>query len=201
MKFLLGKKIEMSQVFKQGKVVPITLIEAGPCFITQVKTKEKDGYSAVQLGFKEKKPKKIKKTEKNSPYYYLKEWRISDTEEEKKEKFKKGEKLNLSLFNEGEKIKVSAISKGKGFQGGVKRWGFSGRDATHGVKHEHRTVGSVGASGPGRVFKGKRMPGRTGFTRTTIKNLEIIKIDSENNLLALKGAIPGRRGTLVEISN
>ncbi len=199
MKFLLGEKIEMSQIFKKEKILPITLVKAGPCFITQIKTKEKDGYNAVQIGFEKKKPGKIKKPEKNTPYRYLKECRISDLEI-KEQKFKKGEKIDVSIFKEGEKIKVSSISKGKGFQGGVKRWGFSGRDATHGVKHEHRTVGSVGASGPGRVFKGKKMPGRLGYKRITVKNLEIVKINSENNLLALKGAVPGRKGTLVELS-
>lgn len=200
MKFILGKKIEMSQLFKEGKIIPVTLIEAGPCFITQIKSKEKDGYNAVQIGFKEKKPKKIKKTEKAIPYQYVKEYRVSD-KEIKEEKFKKGEKIDITIFHEGEKIKVSGISKGKGFQGGVKRWGFSGRDATHGVKHEHRTLGSVGASGPGRVFKGKKMPGRCGFEKITVKNLEIIKIDPTNNLIALKGAVPGRRGTLIELKS
>lgn len=200
MKFLLGKKIEMSQLFKGDKVIPVTLIEAGPCFITQIKTKEKDGYNAIQIGFKEKKPKKIKKTEKVTFYQYIKECRFSD-KEIGEEKFKKGEKIDISVFKEGEKIKISSISKGKGFQGGVKRWGFSGRNATHGAKHERRTLGSVGSSGPGRVFKGKKMPGRCGFKKITVKNLEIIKIDPKNNLMAIKGAIPGRRGTLIELKS
>lgn len=187
----------MTQIFKDKQVIPVTLIKAGPCIITQIKKKkQKDGYNAIQIGFKEKKFKKIKKTERENPYYHLRECRVSESE---LEGLKKGEKINLSIFKEGDKIKISALSKGKGFQGGVKRWGFSGRNATHGVKHEHRSLGSVGASGVERVFKGKKMPGRCGNTRITIKNLEVVKIDSLNNLLAVKGAIPGRKGTLIEL--
>ena len=112
---------------------------------------------------------------------------------------KVGDKIDLSIFQEGDKIKVSGISKGKGFQGGVKRWGFSGRNATHGVKHEHRTLGSVGMSFPERVIKGRKMPGRMGTERVTIKNLKIVKIDKENNILVVKGAVPGKRGQLLEM--
>lgn len=195
MPFILGKKLEMSQVFRDGKVVPVTLVEAGPCFITQLKTKEKDGYEAVQVGF-EKKVKKIKKTEKGKEYKHLREFRL---EKSKVGDYKVGQKIDISTFQEGDKVKVSGISKGKGFAGAVKRWGFHGRDASHGVKHEQRTLGSVGATGPARVFKGKKMPGRMGAERITVKNLEIARIDPQNNLLALKGALPGRRGTVIEI--
>ena len=194
MKFILGTKIEMSQVFdKEGKVIPITLIEAGPCSVTQVKTKAKDRYTAIQIGFLPKK-KRVKKTEKGKEFRFLREQRT-----ENKEQLKIGDKIDVSIFQEGDMVKVSGISKGKGFQGAVKRWGFSGRDATHGVKHEHRTLGSVGTSFPERVIKGRKMPGQTGRERVTVKNLKIVKIDKENNLIAVKGAVPGRRGTLLEI--
>ncbi len=189
--------MEMSQMFdEKGSVVPVTLIEAGPCFVTQVKGKDKDGYTALQIGCEELKKQKITKSKNGKGFRYLKEFRIDETEVKN---YKVGKKIDVSVFAEGDNVKVSGISKGKGFQGGVKRWGFSGRDRTHGVKHEHRTIGSVGSSGPERVFKGKKMPGRMGADRITVKNLKIAKIDSKNNIIAIKGAVPGRRGTLVEI--
>jgi len=194
MKFILGKKLGMSQMFdEQGNVIPVTLIEAGPCHITQVKTKEKDSYSAVQLGFIGK--KKTKKSEKGKEFRHLKEFMVDE-----KNEFKAGDEINVSVFEEGDKIKVSSISKGKGFQGAVKRWGFKGKkSATHGTKHEHRTLGSVGTSFPERVIKGRKMPGRMGHERTTIKNLKIVKIDKESSLIVVKGAIAGSAGSLVEI--
>jgi len=195
MKFLLGKKIGMSQTFdeKKEKVVPTTLIEAGPCRVLQVKTKEKDGYDTFQVGFEEiKKEKKIKKTMKGKPFRFLREVQDGD--------HKAGDEIDVSVFNEGDLVKISGTSKGKGFQGAVKRWGFKGKlSATHGTKHEHRTLGSVGCSFPERVIKGKKMPGRMGAERVTVKNLEIIKVDKENNMLAVKGAVPGSKGTLLEI--
>lgn len=195
MKFILGQKIGMSQLFdKDGKVIPVTLILGGPCFVLQKKTKEKDGYQAVQIGFlKIEKKNKIKKTMKGKEYKYIKEERLTNNNSEI------GDEINVSIFNEGDKIKVSGISKGKGFQGGVKRHGFSGRNATHGVKHEHRTIGSTGCRFPQRVIKGRKMPGRMGYERISVKNLKIAKIDKENNLLMVKGAIPGHKGTLLEI--
>jgi len=195
--FILGKKIEMSQIFdKDGKVIPITLIQAGPCFITQVKQKEKDGYNALQIGFGKK--KKVKKTDKNKEFHYLREVR---SKEDEKQELKAGDKIDVSIFKEGDIVKISGISKGKGFQGGVKRWGFHGKSATHGVKHEHRTLGSVGSTDAARVFKGKKMPGRMGYQRITKKNIKVVKIDVENNLIAIKGAVPGRHGTLLEITS
>ena len=193
MKFILGKKIEMGQIFKQdGEVIPVTWIEAGPCFVTQIKEKEKDNYQAVQIGFI-KKNKNIKKTEKNKEYKFLREKKDQN-------QLKIGDVIDLSVFQEGDKIAVSGVSKGKGFQGGVKRWGFKGKStASHGTKHDHRTLGSVGSAFPERVIKGRKMPGRMGNQRKTIKNLEIIKIDKENNLLAIKGALPGARGSFLEI--
>lgn len=192
MKFILGKKLEMTQIFKNDKVVPVTLIEAGPCFVTQVKDKNKDGYEAIQIGFGKKKKNKVKKTEKGKEFRYLREFKKASS-------LKVGDKIDVSIFKEGEKVRISGVSKGKGFQGAVKRWSFSGRNATHGVKHEHRTLGSVGSTDAERVFRGKKMPGRMGSERITVKNLEIVKVDKENNLMAVRGAVPGRRGTLVEI--
>ncbi len=197
MKFILGKKIEMTQVFSEkGKVIPVTLVEAGPCVVTQIKIADKDKYEAVQIGFEKiEKKNKIKKTMKGKEFKYLKEQRISDNEQ----KLKVGDRIDVAFFQEGDKVKISGISKGKGFQGAVKRWGFHGRNASHGVKHEQRTLGSVGSAYPQRVIKGRKMPGRMGADRITVKNLKIVKIDKENNLLAVKGAVPGRRGTLLEI--
>jgi len=194
MKFILGQKLGMSQIFdEKGNQIPVTLIEAGPCEVTQIKTKEKDGYQAIQVGFKKiEKPKKIKKPQMQKPYRYLREFKNGE--------FKVADIINASIFQEGDNVKISGISKGKGFAGAVKRWGFKGRlSATHGTKHELRTLGSVGSSFPERVVKGKKMPGRMGYVRVTIKNLKIAKVDPENNLLAIKGAIPGRKGTLLEI--
>jgi len=192
MKFILGLKLGMSQIFNEnGNQTPVTLIEAGPCYVIQLKTEDNDRYKAVQIGFI-KKTKKIKKTEKGKEYKYKKEFKNG-------EDFKINDEINVSIFQEGDKVKISGISKGKGFQGGVKRWGFSGRNATHGVKHEHRTIGSVGSSFPERVIKGKKMPGRMGAERITVKNLEILKVDKEKNLLAVKGAVPGNKGALLEI--
>ena len=193
MKFILGTKVKMSQIFdEEGNIVPMTLIQAGPCKVLQVKTAEKDKYDALELGFV-KKTKKAKKTEKGKEYKYKKEFKNG-------ENMKVGDEINVSLFQEGDKVKISGFSKGKGFQGGVKRWGFSGRGASHGVKHEQRTLGSTGTSFPERVIKGRKMPGRTGNQRISVKNLKIVRIDKENNILAVRGAVPGRRGTLLEIT-
>lgn len=191
---MLGKKIEMSQIFdEKGNVIPVTLIEAGPCFITQLKIKEKDGYESIQIGFEKLKEKKITKNKKSKPYRYIKEFKSDNSN------YKQGDKIDISVFKEGDKIKIAGISKGKGFSGAVKRWGFHGRGASHGVKHEERTIGSTGRRFPQRTTKGKKMPGRAGSERITVKNLKIVKIDPENNLLAVKGAVPGRKGTLLEI--
>jgi large subunit ribosomal protein L3 len=193
MKFILGKKIEMSQVFKEdGTVVPVTLVQTGECGVVQVKTKDKDGYEAIKIGFETLPERKIKKT--GTPFRYLKEF-AGDVAS-----YKAGDKILASVFLPGDKIKVSGVSKGKGFQGGVKRWGFSGKlSSTHGNKHEHRTLGSTGCSIPARVIKGRKMPGRTGSERISVKNLEVMKVDMKNSIMAIKGAIPGRRGTLLEI--
>jgi len=210
MKFILGLKLRMSQIFdEKGNQIPVTLIKAGPCVVTQIKTKRefcssvskkneisgKDGYEAVQIGFQKLKEKKVKKTQKGKPFKYLREFRgnvdIS--------KYKVGDVIDVSVFQRGDKVKVRGISKGKGFAGAVKRWGFKGRPASHGVKHEERTLGSVGATTPSRVIKGRKMPGRMGGEKVTIRNLEIVSVDSKNNLLAVKGAVPGAKGSLLEI--
>jgi large subunit ribosomal protein L3 len=202
MKFILGLKLGMSQIFdEKGKVVPVTLIEAGPCIVTQIKTKEKDGYCAVQIGFG--KAKRVTKAlaghlKDLGKLRFLREFRNEEPKINDKE-LKKGDKITVSIFKEGDLVKVSGLSKGKGFAGVVKRWHFSGRPASHGTKHELRTPGSVGSSFPQRVIKGKKMPGRMGYKRVTIRNLKVVKVDPENHILAVKGAIPGRKGTLVEI--
>lgn len=186
----------MSQMFdKDGNLIPVSLISAGPCYILQQKTKEKDGYSALQIGFEKiEKKNKIKKSMKGKEYKHIREF-----PNPKSEIRNVGDEVSVSDFQEGDVVKVSGMSKGKGFQGGVKRHGFSGRNATHGVKHEHRTLGSTGRRFPQHVQKGRKMPGRMGYERVSVKNLKIMKVDSENNLLAVKGAIPGRNGALMEI--
>lgn len=202
-KFLLGTKIGMSQAFDdKGNVVPVTVIEAGPCVITQVKTRENDGYEAVQLGFGDK--KKLSKPleghfKKLGRFRYVREFRIRENPNVKIQIPNTGDKIDVSIFEEGEKVKVSGVSKGKGFQGVVKRHGFHGAPASHGTKHNLRAPGSIGSSFPEKVFKGMRMAGRMGSERVSVKNLRVVKVDPEHNLIAVKGAIPGSRGTLVEI--
>jgi len=201
-KFILGKKIGMSQVFdKGGNVIPVTIIEAGPCFITQIKTKDKDDYEAIQIGFEEIKDKKVKKSQKNKPYKHLRELRIINQEPGVEKQFKLGGKISVDIFKEGDIIKISGTSKGKGFQGVVKRHGFSGGPASHGHRHVLRRAGSIGSSFPERVIKGKKMPGRAGGKRVTIKNLKVVIADTKNNLLAITGAVPGPNGSLVEIKS
>jgi large subunit ribosomal protein L3 len=204
MKGLIGKKLGMTSVFTDdGASVPCTLIEAGPCYITAVKTKENDGYSAVQLGFEERKEKRLAKPQvknfkkKNLPVLrFLKEVRDYENIED----LKVGDVLKADLFKEGDTVKVTAKSKGKGFQGVVRRHGFGGGSSTHGQSDRQRAPGSIGASSyPSRVFKGQRMAGRMGGDQITVRNLKIIKIIPESNLLLVKGAIPGAISGLVEI--
>jgi len=180
----------------KGNITPVTLVEAGPCTVLQKISKDKEGYDALQLGFvKIEKKSKIKKTMKGKEYRYLREYPITNSQFLKNV----GDEVSVGEFTEGDTVNVSGISKGKGFQGGVKRHGFHGRNATHGAKHESRTIGSIGQRFPQHVIKGRKMPGRMGFERITVKNLKIASIDAQNNVLALKGAIPGHRGTLLEI--
>ena len=190
----------MSQIFdKEGNVVPITLVKVTPNTVLQMKGKEKDGYEALQLGAGERKEKNIRKPQRGhfkdlGNFRYIKEFRSKDGV-----KMQRGDKVDVSVFTEGDLVKVSGISKAKGFQGVVKRHGFHGAPATHGTKHAHRQPGSIGATWPQRVIKGMRMAGRMGGVRISVRNLKIAKVDVENNLLAIKGAVPGKRGTLVEI--
>jgi large subunit ribosomal protein L3 len=198
-KFILGQKIGMSQMFDaNGKIVPVTLIEAGPCEVLQIKNKAKDGYTAVQFGFEKiEKQNRIKKPQAKKPFKFVRESR--ETEEEIKN-FELGKKIDVTIFKEGDKVKISGISKGKGFQGVVKRYNFKGRaSVSHGTKHELRTPGATGSSVPEHINKGRRMAGRMGAERVSFKNLKIQKVDLENNLIVIKGAVPGRRGTLLEI--
>lgn len=193
MKYILGKKLGMSQMFVNEKAMPVTLIKAGPCYVTQIKIKEKDNYDAVQFGFEKiKKEKKIKKTMNGKPYRYLRE-----TVPENKE-IKIGDEINVGIFEKGDKVDISGVSKGKGFAGAVKRWGFVDKAKAHGAK-DMRRVGSIGCRFPQRVIKGKKMPGRMGTQRITVKNLEVIEVDQENDILAVRGAVPGNRGVLLEI--
>lgn len=207
MKYILGTKIGMTQMFDaNASVIPVTLIQATPSVVLQVKTKEKDGYEAVQVGFGERKPKNIKKPQKGhfkdlGNFRYVREFRNQPSTTDN-QPLKRGDKIDASVFAEGDKIKVSGISKAKGFQGVVKRHGFHGAPASHGTKHAHRQPGSIGGGGGragGRVVKGMRMAGRMGGVRITTKGLKIAKVDVENNILAIRGAVPGRRGTLIEI--
>ncbi len=183
----------MDQVWKDDNAIPVTIISAGPCEVTQVKTKEKDGYESVQIGFQKiTKENKITKTMKGKAFKHLKEFEVS-------EDVKVGDVIDVSNFEVGEKIIIRGVSKGKGYQGPVKRWGFKGNIRTHGTKHTERQQGSVGCRFPQRVTKGVRMAGRMGQDLTCRKNIEIIRIDTENNLIFVKGALPGGRGTLLKI--
>lgn len=200
---LLGKKTGMTRIFDEnGNVIPVTIVEAGPCYVTQIKTKEIDGYSAVQLGFDEKKPKNITKpllghfNKANvTPKRVLSEFRNYDLKE-----IKLGQEISVDIFSVGDKLSVQGISKGKGFQGVVKRHGFGGGPVTHGQSDRLRAPGSIGASSyPSRVFKGQRMAGRMGGTKVTIRNLQVVKIDKEQNLIFIKGAIPGHINSYVKL--
>lgn len=199
MKFIIGKKIEMSQKFAEdGTVIPVTLVFAPPMEIVQVKNKEKDGYNAIQLGsFPKKKINKALKGHLKDMELYgtLREVRVDEIEEG----FERGKKISIDQFEVGSKVNITGVSKGKGFQGVVKRHKFHGGPASHGHKDQLRMPGSIGAKGVARVFKGTRMAGRMGNDKTTIKNLEIVEIDKEKNIIAVKGALPGARNSFIYI--
>ena len=199
MKFILGKKIGMSQVFDaEGNAVPVTVIEAGPVTVVEAKTKEAHGYEALALGVGSRKPKNAAKPQRKA-WDDLGKTFAAVREARGMSGKARGETLDCTQFAEGDTVKVSGISKGKGFQGVVKRHGFHGAPATHGTKHAHREPGSIGATWPQRVIKGKRMAGRMGGERVTLKSVKIVKVDQEKQLIAVRGAVPGRRGTLIEI--
>ena len=198
---LLGRKIGMTQIFtERGERIPVTLVEAGPVRVVQIKTKEKDGYESVQVGFDViRKEKKIKRPMAGHfrnvpPTRHLREFAVDDIGA-----VEVGQTFDLTIFSEGERVNVAGISKGRGFQGVVKRYNFAGGPASHG-SHFHRTTGSIGnRTNPGKVFRGKRMPGQMGNKRVTVRNLEITRVLPEKNLLLIKGAIPSHNGALVEI--
>lgn len=194
---ILGEKVGMTQIFdERGEIVSVTLVVAGPCYITQVKTEEKDGYTALQLGFGE--TKRLNKPQRGhlkklSPLRYLREVRVKNVQG-----YQVGQKLDASLFSVGDLVDVTGISKGKGFAGVMKRHGFRGGPATHGQSDRARAPGSIGATTtPGRVVKGMRMAGRMGNERVTVQNLKVVLVDPERNLLGVRGSIPGNRGDLV----
>ena len=201
MKFALGTKLEMSQIFdEEGRARAVTLVRVDPMTVTQIKTKEKDGYEAVQVASGSKKhPTKptqghIKKAGLAAARW-IKEFRITNSQSP----LAMGDKIDAALFAKGDQVWVSGTVKGRGFQGVVKRHGFHGAPATHGTKHAHREPGSVGATWPQRIIKGKRMAGRMGGNRVTVRNLTIADVMPEKNLLVLTGAVPGHRGSLLEI--
>ncbi len=201
---LIGKKIGMTRIFDEAGVqIPVTVIEAGPCAVVQVKSDESDGYSAVQLGFGAQKAKRASKAEVGhaakagleAAPRLMREFPVENGEE-----YEVGQQLTVEVFAAGDRVKVTGRSKGRGFQGVVKRHGFAGRPASHGHSHS-RTPGSMGpGTDPSRVIKGKKLPGRMGGTRSTIRNLQVVRVDGERNLIFVKGGVPGARNSYVLIS-
>ncbi len=200
---LIGRKIGMSQVFdEKGTAIPVSVIEAGPCPVVQVKTEKNDGYNAVQLAFEEVRPTRANLPQLGHfrkadlpPYRYLQEFKVDDPDE-----FSPGQLIDVGIFTESKKVDVSGKTKGKGYQGVVKRHGFHGGRKTHGSQ-SHRVPGSIGmAAYPSRVLKGQKLPGRMGFAEMHVRNLEVVEVDIENNLLLVKGAVPGARNTVLRLT-
>jgi large subunit ribosomal protein L3 len=200
MKFILATKSSMTQFFgENGEVFPATILKVSPSMVTRVKTVQTDGYNALQVGYGVQEAKRLSKsvvgqTKELGTFEVLKEFRTDDVSN-----YQVGQKIAADIFQKGDEVTVSGISKGKGFQGVVKRHGFVGGWGGHGQKHSLREPGSIGATGPQRVLKGTRMAGRMGSDRITVKGLSILDVDTENNLILVKGAVPGKRGTLIEI--
>ena len=203
-KGLIGKKIGMTQIFnEEGKVIPVTVIEAGPCVVSQVKTEETDGYNSIQLGFGAIKESKVNKPERGhftkaniASARYLREIRVDSIED-----VKVGDELKADIFMAGDKIDIQGTSKGKGFQGVIKRHGQHRGPMGHGSMY-HRRPGSMGStSTPGRVFKGKKLPGHMGAETVTIQNLEVIKVDLDKNIILVKGSVPGAKGSILKIKS
>lgn len=200
-KAILGTKIGMTQIFgEDGKAIPVTVIQAGPCVVTQVKNNETDGYNAVQVGYKEQKESRINKPLKGhfakgqiKPVKFLREFRVENSAD-----FKVGQEIKADIFNVGDKVDVTGISKGKGFAGPMKKHGFGRGPETHGSRF-HRRTGSLGAVGPQRVFKGSKLPGRMGTDRITVQNLQVVKVDAERDIILVKGAVPGPNKALLTI--
>ena len=204
-KAIIGKKLGMTQIFSaDGKVIPVTVVEAGPCPVVQVKTKERDGYEAIKVGFEKVDEKYLNKPEAGlfkklgiEPCKVLKEFRVDDVKN-----FNEKDVITVETFANGDKVDVVGYTKGHGFSGVIKRWNQHKLMATHGVGPVHREVGSMGAnSSPSRVFKNKHMPGQYGNERVTIQNLEVVKVDAARNVLLIKGAIPGPKGGIVTVTN
>ena len=204
-KAIIGKKLGMTQIFSaDGKVIPVTVVEAGPCPVVQVKTKERDGYEAIKVGFEKVDEKALNKPEAGQfkklgiePHKVLKEFRVDDLSA-----YAEGNIITVETFAAGDKVDVVGYTKGHGFSGVIKRWNQHKLMATHGVGPVHREVGSMGAnSSPSRVFKNKHMPGQYGNERVTIQNLEVVKVDAARNVLLIKGAIPGPKGGIVTVTN
>ena len=204
MKAILGKKIGMTQIFNEsGEAVPVTVIEAGPCYVAQIKTDERDGYEAIQLGFDEVKPKQLSGGEKghltrtgSPPVRHLREFRLRTRDATVED----GQRILADVFEVGDRVDVVGASKGRGFAGVVKRYGFGGGPKTHGQSDRQRAPGSAGSgTTPGRVLKGKRMPGRMGGVRVSAQDLRVELVDAERNLLAVRGSVPGSRGGLVMV--
>ena len=203
-KGIIGKKIGMTQIFDEvGNVIPVTVIEAGPCVVAQKKTAEKDGYDAVQLGFMDVKEKHLTKPVKGhfekagvAPKKHLKEFRLDDCSA-----LNTGDIISVDTFAAGDKVDVTGITKGHGYTGAIKRWNLHKLRMTHGVGPVHRQSGSMGVIDPARIFKNKKMAGQWGNEQVTVLNLEVAKIDAEKNLIAVKGAVPGARGGIVFIRN
>lgn len=202
-KGILGRKLGMTQVFtEKGEAVPVTVIEAGPCIVLQKKTPEQDGYSAIQVGFGAIRENLVNKPLKGhfqkahaKPLRFIREFRLDGMDE-----FQIGQEIKANIFNSGEKVDVTGTSKGKGFAGGIKRHGFHRGPMKHGSKY-HRRPGSLAAKGPARVFKGRKLPGHLGAERVTVQNLEVVRVDSDRNLLLIKGAVPGPRRSLVVVKS
>ena len=203
-KGLIGKKIGMTQIFnEEGKVIPVTVIEAGPCVVSQVKTEETDGYNSIQLGFGAIKESKVNKPERGhftkaniAPARYLREFRVDSIED-----VKVGDELKADIFMAGDKIDIQGTSKGKGFQGVIKRHGQHRGPMGHGSMY-HRRPGSMGStSTPGRVFKGKKLPGHMGHVTVTIQNLDVVKVDMDKNVILVKGSVPGAKGAILKIKS
>jgi large subunit ribosomal protein L3 len=196
---LIGKKIGMTHLYKDGEEVAVTAIEAGPCFVTQVKTEEKDGYNAVQLGFEE--TKKLNSPQKGhlkdiGQFKYLREFEVGDNKE-----VERGQKVDVDMFKSGDRVNISGISKGKGFAGGVKRYHFRGGPKTHGQSDRLRAPGAVGATTfPGRVFKGQRMAGHMGHDKVTVRGIEVVDTDLEHHVILVRGAVPGSKKGLLLIN-
>lgn len=202
-KGIVGKKLGMTQLFDaNGKVVPVTVIEAGPCVVSQKKTVENDGYAAIQVGYGEMKANKVNKPMKGhfakadvAPKKVLREFRLEENT------YEVGDIIKADVFAEGDKVDVTGTSKGKGYAGVIKRWNFARLKESHGTGPVHRHGGSLGVIDPARVFKGKKMAGHLGAERVTVQNLDIVKVDAENNIIAVKGAIPGPKGGIVVLKN